>query len=190
MSSSRTRTSTALLLIDFVNPLLADGGSRFIGCALRAAHETAELKRKARRARLPVIYANDHFGHWQADFPALLEQCRRKGCPGKLVSLIEPGPSDYRVLKPRHSAFYGTPLEFLLEELCVTRLILTGIEADICVMYTAHDAYMRKFRLWVPQNCVASRAAPRLAAALKCMKSNLKADTRAFRPGLRLKTVF
>ena len=78
------------------------------------------------------------------------------------------------------SAFYGTPFEFLADELQVTRLVLAGIEADICGMYTAHDAYMRKFKLWIPRNCVASRSSARLNAALEFMRVNLKAETRPF----------
>jgi nicotinamidase-related amidase len=176
----RKTAKTALLLIDVVNPLLEQQGARFIGSVLRAGRHAADLKRAARRARVAVIYANDHFGNWQADFPALLGECRNGTCAGQLIALLEPGPQDYTVLKPRHSAFYGTPLEFLLDELRVTKLILAGIEADICVMYTAHDAYMRKFNLWVPRNCVASRSPERLSAALGFMKVNLKADTRPF----------
>lgn len=188
MNSSGRKS--ALLLIDFVNPLLADGGSRFVSNSVRAAHATAELKRRARREKLPVIYANDHFGNWQADFPSLVDRCRRAGCPGDLVAILEPTPDDYTVLKPRHSAFYGTPLEFLLDELRITQLILTGIEADICVMHTAQDAYMRKFKIWVPRNCVASRSLVRMSAALDFMKSNLKADTRPHRASANLKAVF
>jgi nicotinamidase-related amidase len=176
----KSSARTALLLIDFINPLLADGGPRFVSRALMAARRARILKGVARRARFPVIYANDHFGNWQADFPALLDECRDGNCAKELVALLEPDPQDFTVLKPRHSAFYGTPLEFLLDELQVTRLILAGIEADICVMFTAHDAYMRKFDLWVPRNCIASRSVARLDAALELMKANLKAETRPF----------
>ena len=84
------------------------------------------------------------------------------------------------MLKPRHSAFYGTPLEFLLSELGTRLLVIAGLETDQCVLCTAQDAYMRKFKLWVPRNCVASRSSARLSAALGFMKANLKADHRPF----------
>ena len=179
MTARRPARGTALVLVDFIHLLLDEGGPQFVRAVVRAARATAALRAHAHRRKVPVIYANDNFGNWHSDFPALLDACRRRGgsvC--ELVDLLAPGPRDFSILKPRHSAFYGTPLEFLLDELKVRRLILTGIEADICVMYTANDAYMRKYELWIPRNCTASRSTSRLAAALAFMKTNLKAETR------------
>ena len=127
-----------------------------------------------------MIYANDHFGNWQADMPKLIEKCRDGGgCAAGILELLEPGPDDYTILKPRHSAFYGTPLEFLLDELGTRKLIIAGIETDICVLFAAQDAHMRRFGLWVPRNCVASRSAARHAAALAFIATNLKAKVQA-----------
>ena len=170
---------TALLLIDFVHILVADGGSQLPGAAVAAAQNAASLKEGAKKHGIPIIYANDNFGNWRSDFPSLVEACmRRRGCAGRLAELLRPEPDDFTLLKPRHSAFFGTPLEFLLDELAVKRLILAGLETDVCVMYTAQDAHMRKFGLWVPRNCTASRSKARQAAALAFMRQNLKADTR------------
>jgi len=80
------------------------------------------------------------------------------------------------VLKPRHSAFYGTPLEFLLSELGTHRLVIAGLETDQCILCTAQDAYMRKFSLRVPRNCVATRFPAKGAAALDLMRDHLGAD--------------
>lgn len=188
---SNGNPGTALLLVDFIHALIGESGPQLAQNALKAARNAALLKRKALGAGMPVIYANDNFGNWRADFPSLVEACRqRSGRASELVALLEPAPRDFSILKPRHSAFYGTPLEFLLDELRVTRLILTGIEADICVMYTAQDAYMRRYRLWIPRNCTASRSAARLGSALGLMKTNLKADIRPFVPGVSLRAAF
>ena len=184
------KSRTALLLVDFLNLLVAASGPRLAKEALRAARHTAVLKAAARAARIPVIYANDHFGNWHSNFPALVEACgRRRGSAAELARLLMPDDADIPVLKPRHSAFYGTPLEFLLEEAGVSRLIVAGMETDVCVMYTAQDAYMRRFELWVPRNCVASRSARRHAAALDFIRSNLKADIRPATPPLDATTL-
>ena len=90
--------------------------------------------------------------------------------------MLAPGPGDRSILKPRHSAFFGTPLEFLLDELSVDRLLLTGLAADSCIMFTAHYAYLRKFALRIPGDCVASERDSYRRAALAYLARMLKAD--------------
>ena len=176
---------SALLAIDFINPLLSTDGA-LGAAAVSAARATAKLIAQARRTRMPVIYANDHFGDWHSEFSRLLDACREgNGCGRQVLESVEPGTKDFAILKPRHSAFYGTPLEFLLEELRVGRLILTGLQTDICVMATAQDAYMRKFKLWVPRNCVASESKQRHSAAIELLRANFGADTHRSNISLR-----
>ena len=73
-----------------------------------------------------------------------------------LVEALVPEPDDYFVLKPKHSGFFSTTLDILLEYLGVKTVILTGVAGNICVLFTANDAYMRDFSLVVPRDCVAS----------------------------------
>ena len=135
-----------LLVIDFFNP---DGFRQAPGLAkpaLAAARCTARLKRALRKRRAPAIYASDNFGRWQSEFSALVEECRDvRGAAGEIASLLAPEPGDWSVLKPRHSAFYGTPLQFMLEELGAETLVLTGVSADSCrspsqVLYLSRSA--------------------------------------------------
>jgi nicotinamidase-related amidase len=84
---------------------------------------------------------------------------------------------DYFVLKPANSAFYSTTLETLLRELKVRTLIVAGLAADNCILFTAHDAYLRGFRLYVPEDCVASQRAADARRALEQMKQTVKANT-------------
>jgi nicotinamidase-related amidase len=176
---AKTASRTALLLIDFMNPLDFDGGRALARQAVPAAQRCAALKRRLARARVPAIYCNDNFGHWESDFEAVVERCRAQGgAAARLVELLEPGPDDRSILKPRHSAFFGTPLEFLLDELGVNRLVLTGIAADNCIMFTAHDAYLRKYALRIPVDCVASERESYRRSALAHMARVVKADVR------------
>ena len=177
MPTQSPPTKTALLLIDFINALDFDGAEALRPMAVKAAARTAELKRRAAAAGVPVIYANDNFGNWRSEFSHVVRACEESPRGRELVHTLRPGPDDWSVLKPRHSAFYGTPLEFLLDDLEVERLILTGLQTDICVLFTAHDAYLRQYELWVPGDCVASEKAADSEAALQHMASILKADT-------------
>jgi nicotinamidase-related amidase len=56
--------------------------------------------------------------------------------------------------------------------------VLTGVAANICVLFTANDAYMRDFHLFVPEDCVASNTEEDNQHALEQMRFVLKADTR------------
>lgn len=167
---------TALLLIDFMNPLDFDGAGALAPRALKAAKCAAMLKTRMRRTRAPVIYANDNFGRWEADFSAVVADCeRRGGASAAMARMLAPAADDRSVLKPRHSAFFGTPLDFLLDELGVARLVLAGLAADSCIMFTAHDAYLRKYALWIPADCVASEKDTWRRDALAYMARVLKA---------------
>ena len=97
-----------------------------------------------------------------------------------IAELLEPEDEDYFVLKPKHSGFHSTTLEVLLAHLGASTLILTGIAGNFCVLFTAHDAYMRDFKLVVPRDCLASEAEADNRHALEHMANACKADTRAF----------
>jgi nicotinamidase-related amidase len=170
------RRRRALLLVDFLNPLDFSGDRAFLRRALRAARATARLRARLHARRTPVIYANDHWGRWTQSLPELVERLRASDLPGHaLTGILAPGPRDYLLLKPRHSAFYGTPLDFLLDELRVGELVVTGIAANNCVLFTAHDAYLRGYRLWIPSDCVASERDADRHTALAHMQGVLKA---------------
>lgn len=175
--SAPDKCAVALLLIDWINDLEFDPGGRLLPQALRAAKATARLRRRARRSGVPVIYCNDNFGRWRSDFRQTTERALAEGRRGRPVAeLLRPGPDDYFVLKPQHSAFYGTALELLLKHLGTRALIIGGMATNMCVLATATDAYMRGFRLHVPADGVAAEGDAQNEAALAHMADVLKAD--------------
>lgn len=176
-SRQRRRSATALLLIDFINPLDFPHDRGFVRRAIAAAGRAARLKRTLKSRGVRTVYANDNFGGWTRDFDELVRICSDERSPARvLAQRLAPDADDYRVLKPRHSAFFGTPLEFLLEELGARMLIIAGIAADNCVLFTASDAYVRKYRLWIPRDCVVSVREEDRRRSLDHMRRVLKAD--------------
>ena len=170
------KSPIALLLIDVINDLEFDTGEAMLRAARPMARCLAALKRRAKEARVPVIYVNDNFGKWQSDLSRLLEHCRDDGVRGReIVKLLAPDEDDYFVLKPKHSGFYSTTLDTLLDYLRVRTLILTGIATNSCVLFTANDAYMRDFHIVVPSDCVAAADADAHEHALGQMRTVLKA---------------
>lgn len=178
--SAPDKSSVVLLLIDVINDLDFPEAEQLLPRALPMARHIASLKRRAKDEKIPVIYVNDNFGRWRSDFNAQVEHCLQDNVRGKpIVELLRPDKEDYFVLKPKHSGFFSTTLDTLLEYLQAKTVILTGIAANICVLFTANDAYMRDFHLVVPSDCVASNTEQENEYALGQMKNVLKADTRS-----------
>jgi nicotinamidase-related amidase len=168
----------ALLIIDMINDMEFEGGEQLLAHALPVARQIATLKRQAREANIPVIYANDNFGRWRSDFRQVVDHCLSAPVRGAPVArLVVPDPDDYFVLKPKHSAFFSTTLETLLRYLNAKKLILTGIATDSCVLFTAHDAYMRDYELYVPEDCVAAIDWGEHTHALGYMQRVMKCST-------------
>src|SRR5688572_26968595 len=177
--SAPDKSLVALLLIDVINDLDFPEADELLKYALPMARQIAALKKRAKQEGIPVVYVNDNFGRWRSDFNAQVEHCLRDGVRGKpIVELLPPDEDDYFVLKPKHSGFFSTTLDTLLEYLGVKTVILTGIATNICVLFTANDAYMRDLRLIVPSDCVASNTEGENRYALEQMEKVLKADIR------------
>jgi nicotinamidase-related amidase len=174
------KSHIALLLIDVINDLEFDEGEQLLRHALPMAERILALKRRAKEAGVPAVYVNDNFGRWRSNFNSQVEHCLNDGVRGRrLAELLIPDPDDYFVLKPKHSGFFSTTLDILLEYLGTQTVILTGIAGNNCVLFTANDAYMRDLALIVPSDCVASNTEPENAAALEQMRKILKADIRS-----------
>lgn len=168
----------ALLIIDMINDLEFPGGENIVEAAQEAAQQIVSLKKQAKALNIPVVYVNDNFGRWRSDMTKQVEHCLNDGVRGqRLVELLRPERDDYVVLKPKHSAFHATTLDALLNYLQADQLIITGISADVCVQFSASDAYMRDFKLYIPEDCIASDSAEHTQEAITYLKRVLDADT-------------
>ena len=174
----RSRRACALLLVDVINDFDFPGSEALIKAAEAASVPLARLAARARKAGVPVIYVNDNFGRWRSDWRTVVAQCVSEDAPGRRVSRrLRPAADDYFVLKPKHSGFFASPLDILLRYLGADTLVLAGFAADICILLTANDAYMRDYRVVVPRDCVASNTRAKTAFALKEVREVLKGST-------------
>ena len=173
------KSEIALLLIDTINDLEFDGGEELLRTALPAARRIADLKQRARQAHTPIIYVNDNFGKWRSDFKRIVSHCLEDNVRGRAIAeLLQPNDEDYFVLKPKHSGFFSTSLDLVLEYLGTRTVVLTGFAGNNCVLFTANDAYMRDYKLIIPADCIASENQVDNDNALKQMQKVLKADVR------------
>ena len=171
------RSRSVLLLIDFINPMDFPGAEDLAEGAVEAARATAGLKATLREAGVPAIYANDNYGGWQSDFHSLVERCAgKRGASGDMARLLRPQRGDLTVLKPRHSAFLGSPLDLLLSRMEAEEIIITGVATDICVQLTAMDGFLRGYTLRVPADCTAAESADYQKQSIAYMERVLKCD--------------
>lgn len=167
----------ALLIIDMINDFEFEGGRALHERALATVKPILTLRKAIERAGHPVIYVNDNFGEWHSERSRLIDRALEKG--SRLSERLRPADDDYFIIKPQFSGFYATNLQVLLPKLGVNRLILTGVATDICVLFTAADAHMRDYALWIPENGCVAEADERHRWALEIMAQSMAAETAA-----------
>src|SRR4051812_1095528 len=170
--------SVALILIDVINDMEFEDGERLFENALPAAKKLAALRRRAKDAGVPVIYVNDNFGKWRSDFRQQLGHVLDDGVRGQpIAELLRPGEDDYFVLKAKHSGFYHSQLDLLIQYLQVRTVVMAGFTTDICVLFTASDAYLRDLDIIVPPDCSAAATGEQHQRALEHMERVLHVKT-------------
>lgn len=167
--------NTAVIFIDLINDFDFPGGDKLLKNTKEILPNIIKLKQYAIANHLPVIYINDHYGLWQADFHKIIDYCTNKNSK-PIIDQIKPTDKDYFLIKPQHSAFFQTPLHALLTDLNRNYLILAGIAGDICILFTAKDAYMYQMGLHIPKDCTASEEQENNDYALYLMQSVMKAN--------------
>jgi nicotinamidase-related amidase len=173
---------TVLLLVDVLNALEFDGAEALLERAIEMAEQIAALKSACHDAGIPTIYANDNFGRWRSNIDQLIECFLSGQVRGRpLIERLMPAEHDYRILKPMHSAFYAAPLNLLLRRLGAENLIIAGLSTDRCVTFTANDAYMRQYRLYVPGDCCAAENDRDHRESLEMLARVIEADVSPWR---------
>jgi nicotinamidase-related amidase len=99
-----------------------------------------------------------------------------KGDHPELVEPVLPSERHSFVIKARHSIFYETPLEYLLDQMGVDRLVLAGQVTEQCILYSALDAHVRHFRVAIATDAVAAIFDHLAEAALEMAERNLSAE--------------
>jgi nicotinamidase-related amidase len=145
----------ALLIIDMLNDFVQKGAPLEVPKARSIVNNVRRELEKARRAGLPVVYCCDRHEPRDREFEIWPPHAIRGTKGAEVIDELKPIKGEPVVAKKTYSAFYRTNLEKVLKGLGVGHLILTGLVANICILYTAVDAYMRGFEVTVPEDCVA-----------------------------------
>lgn len=177
VASPKSGDRPALLILDMVNRFDFEGAEALEPRALEAARRIDRLRQEFRDRGWPVVYVNDNFGEWHSEPSRLVDRALEKDNP--VTELLRPAADDFFIIKPQFSGFYATNLPVLLPQLGVSRLVLSGVATDICVLFTAADAHMREYDLWVPNDAVAAENDERGRWALEIMDQSMGAQTAA-----------
>jgi nicotinamidase-related amidase len=166
---------TALVVVDVLNDYLHPDGEPLRESAEAVTPTIARLLEVARKVDAPVVHVNDNHERWDAGRDDLVAFARN-GAPAALIDPVAPAPDAPFVVKARHSIFYGSPLEYLLDSQRIGRLVLVGQVTEQCILYSALDAYIRHFKVIVPRDAVAHIDRGLADAALRMMAENMRAE--------------
>jgi nicotinamidase-related amidase len=178
LAGRRAFHGTALLIVDMISVWDFVDAERLAPGAIAIAPRIAALKRRCARAGVPAIFVNDNRDRWRSEFRELATQASGASDTGASIARqLVPGDDDYAVLKPKHSAFFATPLDLLLRHLRATRLLVTGVATDLCILMSAAEARMRDYEAIVPRDCVAALSPARHARALRMLEETHQVKT-------------
>jgi nicotinamidase-related amidase len=166
---------SALVVLDMINNYDHPDAKELAASVEAALPQMVGLIERAAAEDVPTIYVNDNFGAWTSNRDDLVQQALA-GRYGSLVEPLAPKPDTMFVVKARHSAFYETPLEYLLREQQIERIVVIGQVTEQCVLYSALDGYIRHFEVAVPSDATAHIHEDLARAALRMMKLNMRAE--------------
>ena len=161
----------ALLVVDMISAWDFPDADKLASAAIAIAPRIGALKQRCLRAGVPVIYVNDNRGRWRSEFSELVRVSIVESETGaRIAQSLRPEGDDYSVLKPKHSAFSATPLDLLLRHLRASRLLISGVASDQCIVMSAAEAKMRDYEVVVPSDCVADQTPARTSRALRHLR--------------------
>ncbi|MEA2252861.1 MAG: hypothetical protein QOI62_2447 [Solirubrobacteraceae bacterium] len=167
---------TALVVVDMLSTYEHDDAETLTRNVRAVLPRISELVENAADDEdVELIYVNDLYGEWNAGRAELLERVLG-GEHRDLVEPIAPAEDVSFIVKARHSIFYETPLEYMLRQKEIGRLVLVGQVTEQCILYSALDAYIRHFDVVVPRDAVAHIHEDLADAALRMMEINMGAE--------------
>ena len=133
-----------------------------------------------RRSGAPVVWVRQEFEPDLRDaFPEMRAKgihITIKGTAGcHILSELAVDSADPVIIKKRYSAFFGTNLDELLEQLQPDSIVLAGINTHACIRMTAIDAYQRDWPVIVASDCIDSYDRTHHEVTIRYMKDKIAA---------------
>ena len=181
----------ALLIIDMQHDFLDSDSLLCAPGGMDMVPTVARVIEAARAADVPVIFTQEAHrqGEDRVDSGRELDPGTGSGYPGggpdspvplhcvegtrgiEIVDELAPQPEDLRLMKRRYSCFLGTELDILLNLLNVETLLVTGVDSNVCVLWTVGDGFQKDYHVRVIEDCVAGSNPEEHEAALLIMRT-------------------
>ncbi|HHT9136453.1 MAG TPA: cysteine hydrolase family protein [Candidatus Wunengus sp. YC60] len=168
--------SYALLVTDMLNDFVNKGATLEVPAARAIIQHIRKEIEKARKRHIPIIYCCDAHKDNDPEFKLWPRHAVKGTAGADVIEQLKPQEDDYVISKTYYSCFYKTSLDKLLKKLGTTHLILTGVVTNICILYTTAEAYMRGYKVTIPQKCVAALTKNEHQFALQQMKCIFHAE--------------
>jgi nicotinamidase-related amidase len=129
MATLPNRPNTALLVVDVQN-----GNTQGAHARDSVVENVSRLVDKARQEEVPVVWiqhSDDNLPHGSDEW--------------RIVPELSPGDAEPLVEKHYGDSFEDTPLESVLADLGVGRLVVVGAQTDACIRATLHGALVRGY---------------------------------------------
>ena len=166
---------TALIVVDMLNHYEHEDADRLVGSVEQVLPPLRDLIARAHEPEDVMTVVNDNHGDWESSRKQLIDAAL-DGARPDLVEPILPGDDDLFLAKTRHSIFYATPLEYILAQEEISRIVLAGQVTEQCILYSALDAYIRHIDVAVPRDAVAHIFEDLAEASLTLMERNMHAE--------------
>jgi nicotinamidase-related amidase len=160
----------ALLIVDMLNDFIRSNGALPVPGTEKIISPLKDLLEAFRKKGEPVIYVCDFHRHDDEEFGVWGPHAVMGSWGSKIIDELEPLNEEIIIYKRRFSGFFGTDLDLTLREKRVEEVVVTGVLTNICVLYTASDAYQRGYKVVVPADCVAAADPEMHRFALKQLK--------------------
>ena len=164
----------AFVIVDMLEDFVREGAPLEVPGARAIVKNIKRELERARAEGLPVIYVCDRHLSDDPEFKVWPPHAVEGTAGAEVIDELKPQEGERMIFKTTYSGFCHTDMEQILREMGVEELVITGVATEICVLFTAADAYMRGFEVKVLEDCVAGITPEGHRFALQHMKEILK----------------
>jgi len=167
----------ALLIIDMLKDFVEKDACLEVPASRSIIPNIQKRIKEARRKKMVIIYICDAHSPGDKEFSRWPSHALIRTRGAKIIEELEPHlAEDIIVCKKRYSGFFDTSLDQFLKSFKIKRIYITGILTNVCVLFTAVEAFMRDYEIFIWADSVAALSKGDHETALDQMERVLKIE--------------